>query len=156
MHPRWRKKLISNCWLSQHGPTKNPVEPQWLETLPLLRDLFSFFASSFRTCHVASPSSIWSLNSRARLTAGSRRFFCTVVKFVAATCSRNFPNFPTSFSATVSDIPGQGTAYGKGNRIPSAIITGTHPNATDSTSLGLHGAHPNGHKQKTERNISDW
>uniref|UniRef100_A0A2P2P8B2 Uncharacterized protein n=1 Tax=Rhizophora mucronata TaxID=61149 RepID=A0A2P2P8B2_RHIMU len=35
-------------------------------------------------------------------------------------------------------------------------MTGTHPNRTDSTSLGLHGAHPRGQRQNTDRTISDW
>uniref|UniRef100_A0A803RAK4 Uncharacterized protein n=1 Tax=Cannabis sativa TaxID=3483 RepID=A0A803RAK4_CANSA len=84
------------------------------------------------------------------------RFFCMVEILVAATCSRILPNFPTSFSATVNDISGHRTASGNGSRILSAITTGTQPNTTDSTSLGLHGAHPKGHKQNTDRTISDW
>ncbi|KVI00152.1 hypothetical protein Ccrd_021596 [Cynara cardunculus var. scolymus] len=79
-----------------------------------------------------------------------------VERLVAATYSRIPANFPTSFSSTVRDISGHGTADSNGSRIPSAIITGTHPNATASTSRGLHGAHPSGHKQKTDRTISDW
>ena len=122
----------------------------------LLTDLFNFFDKASRTCHVASPSRGGTLNRRARLTDGSSRFFCMSDKLVAATCSKISPSLPTSLSATVSEISGQRTADGNGRRIPSAIITGTHPSATDSTSLGLHGAQPRGHRQKTERAISDW
>jgi len=75
---------------------------------------------------------------------------------VAATFSNISPSLQTSFSATVTEISGQFTAEENGNRIPSAMITGTQPKATDSTSLGLHGAHPRGHRQNTERAISDW
>jgi len=56
----------------------------------------------------------------------------------------------------VRDISGHFTVEENGKRIPSAIITGTQPNATDSTSLGLHGAHPSGHRQNTDRAISIW
>ena len=128
----------------------------WRETLELLYDLSSLWLRANSICHVASPSSIRLLNSRARLVLGSQSFLWMVLRFVAAMCSRIFPNFPTSFSATVTDISGQFTAEGNGKRMPSAIITGTHPNATDSTSLGLHGAHPKGHRQNTDRAISDW
>lgn len=79
-----------------------------------------------------------------------------VVRLVAATCSRMGPSLDTSFSATVRDISAHGTAEGKGKRMPSAITTGTQPRATDSTRRGLHGAQPNGHKQKVERTISEW
>lgn len=66
------------------------------------------------------------------------------------------PSFATSFSLTVRDISDHGIVDSKGNRMPSAMITGTQPKATDSTNLGLQGAHPNGHKQNTDRTISDW
>ena len=128
------------------------LEPRLL----LSCDLSIFSAKASNTCHVASPSWTRLLNSRARLFRWSHKFFCMVLRLVAATCSSIVPKFPTSLSATVSDISAQFTAEAKGNRIPSAIITGTQPNTTDSTSLGLHGAHPNGHKQNTDRTISDW
>lgn len=128
----------------------------WFKTLERLYDLSSFSDRARITCHVASPSCTWLWNSRARRFLGSHKFFWIVVRLEAATWSRIVPNFPISFSGTVIDISGQFTAEGNGKRIPSAIITGTQPNATDSTSLGLHGAHPSGHKQKTDRTISDW
>jgi hypothetical protein len=78
------------------------------------------------------------------------------LRFVAATFSNMSASFHTSFSATVTEISDHFTAEENGNRIPSAMITGTQPNATDSTSLGLHGAHPKGHRQNTDRAISDW
>lgn len=127
-----------------------------LEALDLPQDLFIFPDRDCRTCHVASPLTIGSLNSRAFLTLGSQRFLCMAVRLVAATCSRMGPSFATSFSATVRDISDHGTAEGKGNRMPSAIITGTQPIATDSTRRGLHGAQPSGHRQKVARTISEW
>ncbi|KAH0469358.1 hypothetical protein IEQ34_000916 [Dendrobium chrysotoxum] len=70
--------------------------------------------------------------------------------------SRTLSRLATSRSATVNEISGHGTASGNGRRIPSAMITGTQPSATDSTSRGLHGAHPSGQRQNTDRAISDW
>lgn len=54
----------------------------------------------------------------------------------------------TSFSATKTPISSQGMASAKGSTMSSAMITGMHPNTTASTNLGLHGAHPRGHRQK--------
>lgn len=128
----------------------------WPETLDLLWDLSNFSARARRTCHVASPTTIRSLNNKALLTSGSHKLRWMSVRLVAATCSRISPNFPTSLSCTVRDISGHWTAEENGSRIPSAMRTGTQPRATDSTNLGLHGAHPRGHRQKTDRTISDW
>lgn len=77
-------------------------------------------------------------------------------RLVDATRSRMRESLRMSFWGTVREMVGQGTDDGKGSRMPSAMMTGTHPRATDSTSRGLHGAHPRGQRQKTERAISDW
>lgn len=130
--------------------------PHWSETLDFLWDLSSFSERDSRTCHVASPSRIGSWNSRAFLTSGSHRLLCMVLRFVAATWARILPSCSTSSSATVREIAPHATAEGGGRRIPSAMMTGTQPSATDSTSRGLHGAHPKGHKQNVDRTISDW
>ncbi|CAA6675113.1 unnamed protein product [Spirodela intermedia] len=76
-------------------------------------------------------------------------------RFVAATWRRMGSSLVTSLSGTRREIWSHRTALEKGSRMPSAMTTGTHPTATDSTSRGLHGAHPRGHRQKTDRAISD-
>lgn len=63
-------------------------------------------------------------------------------------------SFGTSFSATNTPISSQGIASAKGKTISSAMITGIQPKITASTNLGLHGAHPSGHKQKIARCMS--
>jgi hypothetical protein len=48
----------------------------------------------------------------------------------------------------------QSTACEYGKAMLSAIITGTHPNTTDSTIRGLHGAHPSGQRQNIDLSSS--
>lgn len=60
----------------------------------------------------------------------------------------------TSFSSTKTPICSHGIASAKGNTMSSAMITGMQPKITASTSLGLHGAHPRGHRQNMARCIS--
>ena len=108
-----------------------------------------------RTCHVASPDLILRLKRSASLFPGSSRFRCMTDRLVSDTRRRILSSLPTSLSATRREIPAQLTVPANGNRIPSAMRTGTHPTATDSTRRGLHGAQPRGHRQKTDRAISD-
>ncbi|RWV95255.1 hypothetical protein GW17_00042132 [Ensete ventricosum] len=110
--------------------------------------------SSVRTCHVASPSAMRRRKNSARRRAGSHRFCWMADKLVAATWSSVASRRPTSASATASDISGHRNASGNGSRMPSATMTGTQPSATASTNRGLHGAHPSGHRQNTDRAIS--
>ena len=63
-------------------------------------------------------------------------------------------NFGTSFSSTKTPISSHGIASANGSTISSAMMTGMQPKTTASTNLGLHGAQPNGHRQKTARCMS--
>ena len=54
----------------------------------------------------------------------------------------------TSSSATNTPISSHGIASAKGRTMSSAMMTGMQPNITASTSLGLQGAQPRGHRQK--------
>ncbi|CAA6667829.1 unnamed protein product [Spirodela intermedia] len=60
----------------------------------------------------------------------------------------------TSSSATKTPISSHGMASAKGSTMSSAMMTGMQPKTTPSTSRGLHGAHPSGHRQKTARCMS--
>lgn len=136
----------------------NRIRPrnQLTEILDLRCDRLSLLVRARSTCHVASPSTIGSLNRRARRTLGSHSRRRMAVRLVAATFSRMGPSLGTSFSNTVTEISSHGTAEGNGSWMPSAMTTGTQPRTTDSTSRGLHGAQPKGHKQNVDRRISDW
>lgn len=156
---------VANNQISDSGPHLPFLLPagfhvhvsysHWSKTLDFLWDLSSFSDRATIICQVASPSTIGSLKSRAFLTFGSHKIFCMEVRLVAATSPSISPSLATSFSVTVRDISAHGTEEGKGNRMPSAMITGTHPKTIDSTILGLHGARPNGHKQNVDRKIFD-
>lgn len=134
---------------------------QQIHVLLACLQCFTWIRSSFvdkrsRTCHVASPLMMGLEKSTARRFSSFQRFLCIKVRFVAATCWRILSNLGKSSSRTVNEISLHGITCEYGNEILSAIITGTQPYTTASTIRGLHGAHPKGHKQNTDRRSSSW
>jgi hypothetical protein len=107
-------------------------------------------------CQVASPVWRGSKKSSALLFSALHRFFCIALRLVAATCKRILANLGTSASLTVSEMELQFSTCEYGRAMLSAMMTGTHPNTTDSTIRGLHGAQPNGHRQKMDLRSSSW
>jgi hypothetical protein len=93
-------------------------------------------------CQVASPVWRGSKKSSALLFSALHRFLCIALRLVAATCKRILANLGTSASLTVSEMELQFSTCEYGRAMLSAMMTGTHPNTTDSTIRGLHGAQP--------------
>ncbi|BAH91447.1 Os01g0926450 [Oryza sativa Japonica Group] len=111
----------------------------------------------------ASPLSIWWnaspglagwWNSTACFIAGDASSRCFRMTSSSGTDARMVSSLGTSSSATNTLISPHGMASAKGSTMSSAMITGMHPNTTASTSRGLHGAHPSGHRQKMARCMS--
>ncbi len=115
-----------------------------------------FLDKRSKRCQVASPIRRGSKKSSACLFSSFHRFFCMTLRLVAATCNRILANLGTSVSLTLREMAFQSTACEYGKAMLSAIITGTHPNTTDSTIRGLHGAHPSGQRQNIDLSSSAW
>lgn len=105
----------------------------------------------------ASPLRIWWNASLAWAGCGNN-IACFIEGFASSRCFlsissigievRMVSSFGTSFSSTNTPISSHGIASAKGKTMSSAMMTGMQPKMTASTSLGLHGAQPKGHKQK--------
>ncbi|WRX13358.1 hypothetical protein QQP08_005845 [Theobroma cacao] len=93
-------------------------------------------------------------NNMARFIEGFASSLCFLKITSGGIDVRIASNFGTSSSATNTPISSQGIASAKGKTISSAMMTGMQPNTTASTSLGLQGAHPRGHKQNIARCMS--
>ena len=102
----------------------------------------------------ASPGWAGWGNSMACFIDGFARSRCFLSMTSVGMDVRMLSSCGTSSSATKTPISSHGMASAKGRTMSSAMITGMQPKTTASTSLGLHGAQPNGHRQNTERCMS--